>query len=123
MTGLNVWILGRKYWILIWYGILILGVTGLFGALYWGSRTRWRNMDEVLRAAGTAVVSVGMLLVLHRVGNTAAQVLLVVALLLFVLAFVLGRRPDAFGNRRAPTEDDEDSEDETPPPADRDENS
>ena len=57
---------GRKYWILIWYGILLLGVLGLWASLYWARRTAWKNVDEVLRAVGTILVSVGMLLLLHQ---------------------------------------------------------
>ncbi len=120
MTGLSVWIIGRKYWILIWYGILILGVTGFFSALYWARRTHGRNLDEMFRAAGTAFVSAGMLLVLYAVGDTAAQILLLVALLCFVLAFVLGRRPDALTIRRDPTEDDEDPDEPLRPAEDED---
>ena len=118
MTGLNVWIIGKKYWILIWYGILILGVTGFFSALYWGRRTHWRNLDEMLRAAGTAFVSAGMLLVLYGIGDTAAQILLLFALVGFVLAFILGRRPGALTIKRDPADDDEDEDpEEVPPPA------
>ena len=85
-------ILGLRWWIMIWYGILTIGVAGLVAAVYWGRQTHWRNLDEVLRAIGTITVSVGMLLFLYRVGGYPARALLVLALLAFVLAFVVGRR-------------------------------
>ena len=116
MTGLNVWIIGKRYWILIWYGILILGVMGFFGALYWGRRTHWRNLDEILRAVGTVFVSAGMLLILYGVGDVAAQILLLFALVGFALAFILGRRPGAPALKRNPAEDEQDPA-EVPPPA------
>jgi uncharacterized membrane protein YccC len=50
-------IVGRKYWILIWYGILLLGLLGQWASIYWARRTRWQNMDEVLRAFGTILVA------------------------------------------------------------------
>lgn len=84
-------IAGRRYWILIWFGILLLGVTGLGGALFWGRRTQWKNLDEIFRGIGTIAVSVGMLLLLYGVAEPAGQVLLVVALSCFVVAFILGR--------------------------------
>jgi hypothetical protein len=87
---------GRKYWILIWYGILLLGVLGLWASLYWARRTAWKNVDEVLRAVGTILVSVGMLLLLHQpagpLWSTTGEILLVDALICFIAAFVLGRR-------------------------------
>lgn len=89
-------IIGRRYWILIWYGILALGLSGLIGAGYWAKRTHGRNRDELLRAAGTTLVSVGMLLVLYEKAELLSEILLVAALLCFVLAFIIGRRPDAF---------------------------
>ena len=84
--------IGRRYWILIWYGILVIGVVGLIVAAYWGRRTRWKNADEVLRAVGTITVSAGMVLLLYGVADGAAQALLVGSLFAFVLAFILGRR-------------------------------
>lgn len=84
--------IGRSYWILIWYGILAIGVVGLIAAVYWGRHTRWKNVDEILRAVGTVTVSLGMLLFLNRENNGAAQTLLIAALFSFVLAFILGRR-------------------------------
>ncbi|HEU5168890.1 MAG TPA: hypothetical protein VFU46_00045 [Gemmatimonadales bacterium] len=87
---------GRKYWIVIWYGILFLGVLGLWASLYWARRTAWKNVDEVLRAVGTILVSVGMLLLLHKpagpLWETTGEILLVDALICFVAAFILGRR-------------------------------
>lgn len=87
---------GRKYWILIWYGILLLGVLGLWASLYWARRTSWKNVDEVLRGVGTILVSVGMLLLLHQpagpLWSTTGEILLVDALICFVAAFILGRR-------------------------------
>ncbi len=86
--------IGRRYWILIWYGILLLGILGLGAALHWGQRTQWRNLDEIFRAIGTILVSVGMILLLYQVGVPIGQVLLVAALVAFVLAFYLGRHPE-----------------------------
>jgi len=83
---------GRRYWIVIWYGILLLGVLGLWASVYWGRQTRWKNLDELLRSVGTITVSLGMLLLLNRVAEVLGQVLLVVALVSFVLAFVYGRK-------------------------------
>lgn len=83
---------GLRYWILIWYGILLLGVVGLGGALYWGRQTHWKNLDEVFRGVGTILVSVGMLLLLYQVQIGLGQLLLVLALACFVLAFIFGRR-------------------------------
>ena len=85
-------VIGRRYWTLIWYGILLLGVLGLTAALYWGKKTHWKNLDEIIRATGTILVSIGMLMLLNHVAQLLAQVLLVVALGCFVTAFVLGRR-------------------------------
>lgn len=83
--------IGRSYWIWIWWGILGLGIVGLGGAIHWGSKTHWRNVEELLRGAGTVLVSVGMLLLLHRTGGGAGQTLLLAALICFILAFALGR--------------------------------
>jgi hypothetical protein len=94
-------VFGHRWWIIIWYGILILGIVGFLAAMYWGRQTRWRNLDEILRAIGTITVSLGMLLFLYRVGGGAAETLLLAALLSFVLAFVIGRRPE----RGPPPED------------------
>ena len=83
---------GRRFWILIWYGILLLGVAGLWSSIYWGRQTHWKTLDELLRATGTITVSAGMLLLLYGLGGWLGQVLLVVALVLFVVAFLLGRK-------------------------------
>lgn len=82
---------GLRFWNLIWYGILLLGVLGLWPSLYWGRQTHWKNVDELLRAIGTITVSVGMLFLLNGIATLIGQLLLIVALVCFVLAFVLGR--------------------------------
>jgi hypothetical protein len=91
-------IVGRRYWILIWYGILVLGLLGLVASGHWGRRTHWRNVDEVLRATGTILVSVGMLVLLYPLRWTYAgllgELLFAVALVCFVVAFVLGRQAE-----------------------------
>jgi hypothetical protein len=91
-------IVGRRYWILIWYGILVLGILGLVASTHWGRRTHWRNVDEVLRAIGTILVSVGMLILLHPLRWSYAELLgealLGVALVSFAAAFVLGRQAE-----------------------------
>jgi len=91
-------IVGRRYWILIWYGILLLGVLGLVASAHWGRRTHWRNVDEVLRATGTILVSVGMLILLYPLrwpfAELLGEVLLTVALVSFIAAFILGRRAE-----------------------------
>jgi len=94
---------GRRFWNLIWYGILLLGVLGLLPSIYWGRRTHWKNVDELLRAVGTITVSVGMLLLLNGIGGALGQVLLILALGCFVTAFVLGRS----GSREAGKPDKE----------------
>jgi hypothetical protein len=83
--------IGRRYWIVIWWGILLLGVVGLVGAMHWGLQTKWRNLDEVLRGIGTITVSVGMILLLNQTGGGAGETLLLAALIAFILAFALGR--------------------------------
>lgn len=85
--------IGRRYWIWIWYGILLLGVVGFAGAIHWGRQTAWRNLDEVLRGIGTICVSLGMLLLLYGTGGGAGQTLLLAALIAFILAFAIGREP------------------------------
>jgi hypothetical protein len=88
---------GHRYWVLLWYGILLLGVVGLGGALFWASETHWKNLDEVFRGIGTITVSVGMLLLLYGVWTGLGQLLLIVALAFFVLAFLYGRRGERPG--------------------------
>lgn len=88
--------IGRQFWIVVWYGILLLGILGCGAAVHWGRRTDWRNLDEVFRALGTILVSLGMILLLYRLGpawSATGRVLLVTALASFVIAFFLGRRP------------------------------
>ncbi len=87
-------IAGHRYWILIWYGILLLGITGLGGALFWGHRTHWKNLDEIFRGIGTIAVSIGMLFLLYGIFISAGQLLLALALTCFILAFIYGRRLD-----------------------------
>lgn len=91
--------IGRRWWILIWYGILVLGVVGLAVAIDWGRQVKWRNLDEILRGIGTITVSVGMLLLLHGTGGGAGQTLLLAALIAFILAFATGREPPGPGTR------------------------
>jgi|ERR1041385_3284827 hypothetical protein len=101
-------VVGRRFWIVIWYGILFLGVLGLGASIYWGRQTHWKNTDELLRAIGTIAVSAGMLLLLNEVAEPAGELLLVASLVVFILAFVWGRRhPDVAHRDEAPTEDDE----------------
>ena len=85
--------IGRRWWILIWYGILVIGIVGLAVAINWGRQTRWRNVDEILRGIGTITVSVGMLLLLQGGSGSggAGQTLLLAALIAFIMAFVVGR--------------------------------
>lgn len=83
---------GPTVWIYIWYGIFLLGAVGLVAALYWGRRTHYRNLDEILRACGTILVSSGLVLLLREVWQILGQALLIVAVGCFVSAFILGRR-------------------------------
>jgi hypothetical protein len=83
---------GLEFWITIWIGILLLGLLGLGASIYWGRETRWKNRDELLRAVGTTLVSVGMLLLLNGVVTGIGQALLIAALLCFILAFIYGRK-------------------------------
>jgi hypothetical protein len=85
-------IAGKRYWIIIWVVFLVVGAVGLAASVYWGRRTGWRNLDEVLRALGTVLVSAGMILLLQQVAGALGTVLLVVALACFIGAFVTGRR-------------------------------
>ena len=90
--------IGKRYWIWIWYGFLVLGIVGLMAAIHWGRQTKWRNLDEGLRGVGTITVSVGMLLLLHGAGGGGAgQTLLLAALVAFILAFAVGREPAPSG--------------------------
>lgn len=97
------------FWILVWYGILLLGIVGLWASLSGGKRLHWRNLDELLRAIGTMMVSGGMLLLLYGVLPHVATGLLGLALGVFVAAFVAGQNlPD-------PLPEDADEEDELHP--------
>ena len=101
---------GRGFWILVWYGILVLGLIGLWASVLWGRRLRWQNLDEILRAAGTIQVSAGMLMLLYGVAQQLATGLLGLAFGVFVAAFVAGRN--------APTREpggDQLDDDEVPP--------
>lgn len=93
-------IIGRRWWILIWYGILILGVAGLLVAINWGRQVKWRNIDEILRGIGTIAVSVAFIMLLGGTGGGgAAQTLLLAAMISFVLAFVVGREHEQEAKR------------------------
>jgi predicted MFS family arabinose efflux permease len=83
---------GRRIWIVIWYGILLLGILGFWASIYWGRQTHWKNLDELLRACGTIAAAVGMLLLLYGSEGWAGEALLLVALVFFGLAFLFGRR-------------------------------
>ena len=107
---------GRGYWIIIWFGIMFLGLLGFGASIYWGLETSWKNLDELVRAIGTIVVSTGMLLLLYGVATGLGQVLLVVALICFVLAFVLGRKYRATRGQR-PASPDETGNDQPRPGA------
>ncbi len=91
-------IVGRRYWILIWYGILLVGILGQVASVHWGRRTRWKNVDEVLRATGTILVSIGMLVLLYPLpwayAGGLGEALLAIALVAFVVAFILGRQAE-----------------------------
>lgn len=103
--------IGQRYWIMIWWGILVLGVVGLVGAIHWGRKTRWRNLDEVLRGIGTIAVSVGMILLLKRTGGGAGETLLLASLIAFILAFAVGRE------KTPPTSPPTSPPDDSPPHA------
>ena len=86
-------IAGRRYWMLIWDGVLLIGVAGAVASVYWARRNQARNLDEILRALATILLSVGMLLLLYGVAVLPGRVLLGVALALFVGAFWAGQTP------------------------------
>lgn len=83
---------GHWVWVTIWIGLLLLGAAGLVGALHWSRETEWRNTDEVLRGAGTVLVSLGMLSLLLGFLPFFAPTLLALALACFVGAFIAGKR-------------------------------
>ena len=99
-------VIGRRWWIVIWYGILLLGLLGLLASIYWGRRTHWKNLDELLRAIGTITVSIGMLFLLKGVAGLVGQALLLVSMISFVLAFIYGRRHHPALPRPADVEDE-----------------
>jgi hypothetical protein len=94
MAPFNVRVPGGDIWTWIWVGLLALGTLGFVPSLTWGRRTHWRNLDEVLRGAGTITVSVGMLLLLHLRWSVLATILLFISLALFTGAFLAGKRLD-----------------------------
>nr|MBA2293334.1 hypothetical protein [Gemmatimonadales bacterium] len=73
-------------------------------------RTRWANLDEVLRGVGTVAVSVGMLLLLKGIGGGAGESLLLASLIAFILAFALGRERPPSGDAHS------EPPDSSPPP-------
>jgi hypothetical protein len=87
-------LLGRHVWIWIWAGLLVLGLLGLSGAVQWGRETHWRNLDEVLRGAGTVLVSLGMIFFLTGTVQLFGLGLILLALACFVGAFIVGKRTD-----------------------------
>jgi hypothetical protein len=87
-------LLGRQIWIWVWVGLLVLGVLGLYGAIQWGRETHWRNLDEVLRGAGTVSVSLGMIFFLAGRVQLFGLGLILLALACFVSAFIVGKRSD-----------------------------
>jgi hypothetical protein len=103
---------GRGFWILVWYGILALGLIGLWASVLWGRRLKWQNLDEFLRAIGTVQVSIGMLMLLYGVAVQVATGLLGLAFGVFVAAFVAGRNFASEHRRR----DDDDRPEDTEPP-------
>lgn len=99
-------IFGRRYWIWIWYGIFLLGVLGLVASIYWGQRTHYRNLEEIFRAVGTILVSLGMIMLLRGVWVILGQLLLITALACFITAFILGRKAEARGEPARDRSDD-----------------
>ena len=83
---------GRTFWSWVWVAILALGALGFFPAIQWGRTTQWRNLDEILRGAGTLAVSIGMLVLLQTQFNSLGLALLVFSLVLFIAAFLAGKR-------------------------------
>jgi hypothetical protein len=92
-------VFGRQYWIWIWYGIFLLGLLGLIASIYWGRRTHFKNLEEIFRAVGTILVSLGMVLLLRQIWTLLGQILLVVAVGCFIMAFIQGRRAEAARGR------------------------
>lgn len=104
---------GRGFWILVWYGILVLGLIGLWASVLWGRRLRWQNLDEFLRAIGTVQVSVGMLMLLYGIAPHLATGILGLAFGVFVAAFVAGRNSPIRDYRH----DDQEFEEDAPLPS------
>ena len=88
---------GRRYWVLIWYGILMLGIAGLVASIYWGRQTHYRNLDEIFRGIGTICASIGMVLLLSSVLILLGEFLLILSVAAFVAAFILGRKIEPQG--------------------------
>ena len=82
---------GRRVGIFIWYGMLLLGLLGLVASIYWARRTHWRNLDEFLRAIGTVLVSLGMIILLRGGGDVIGTSLTLGAVGAFIAAFIVGR--------------------------------
>lgn len=106
---------GRRIWIFIWYGMLILGLLGLVASVYWARRTHWRNLDEFLRAIGTVLVSLGMIVLLGGSGDVIGTSLMLGAVGAFIAAFVVGRQ---WGGDAAEAAGGPPDEGGTPPGAD-----
>ena len=70
----------------------ILGLLGLVASIYWARRTHWRNLDEFLRAIGTVLVSLGMIVLLRWAGDVIGTSLMIGAVGAFIAAFVVGRQ-------------------------------
>jgi CHASE2 domain-containing sensor protein len=87
-------LIGRGVWTWIWVLLLILGILGLGGAVQWGRETHWRNLDEVLRGAGTITVALGMILFLNGFLELLGLFLIFLSLGCFVGAFIVGKRTD-----------------------------
>lgn len=108
---------GRGFWILVWYGILALGLIGLWASILWGRRLKWQNLDEFLRAIGTVQVSIGMLMMLYGIAVQVATGLLGLALGVFVAAFVAGRNISNTEHQRHDDPDPDEGPDEHQPVA------
>jgi hypothetical protein len=86
-------IFGLSYWILICFGILLLGALGLASSIQWAQKTEWKNLDEVLRAAGTVIASIGMIILLEYPFSPMPEIgygLLGSAVTCFAIASLLG---------------------------------
>ena len=108
---------GRGFWIVVWYGILALGLIGLWASVLWGRRLKWQNLDEFLRAIGTVQVSIGMLMLLYGVAVQVATGLLGLAFGVFVAAFVAGRNISSTEQKRHDDPEPDEGPDEPRPVA------